>query len=102
MASAVTATVDEVLEAYQLAPSKSEKGAKFEELMVDYFQLDPTLSRQYHRVSRWIDWPHREGTADTGIDLVAQDRVTGEWAAIQCKFYAPGRVARGQSHHCHA
>lgn len=89
MATAVTATVDEVLEAFQFAPSKSEKGTKFEELMVSYFQLDPTLSRQYRNVSRWIDWSHREGTVDAGIDLVAQDRTTGEWTAIQCKFFAP-------------
>lgn len=38
---------------------------------------------------RWIDWPDRKGKADTGIDLVARARYTGEITAIQCKFYEP-------------
>ncbi|NLE98898.1 MAG: DEAD/DEAH box helicase family protein, partial [Propionibacterium sp.] len=89
MSTRVTATVDEVLDAFQLAPSMSEKGARFEELMVRYFELDPTLSKQYDKVVRWSEWEHREGTADTGIDLVAHDRITDSWTAIQCKFFAP-------------
>ncbi|HMR12506.1 MAG TPA: DEAD/DEAH box helicase family protein [Arachnia sp.] len=57
--------------------------------MVDYFGLDPVLADRYENVSRWIDWDHRAGAVDTGIDLVAQDRASGEWTAIQCKFYEP-------------
>jgi predicted helicase len=57
--------------------------------MVDYFWLDPTLSVEYDEVQRWPDWSHREGKADTGIDLVARNRITGEWTAIQCKFFDP-------------
>ena len=30
-----------------------------------------------------------QGQADTGIDLVARERDTGEYTAIQCKFYEP-------------
>ncbi|WP_040283702.1 hypothetical protein [Tessaracoccus massiliensis] len=62
--------------------------------MVDYFQLDPTLSSRYTNVSRWVDWAHRGESPDVGIDLVAQDKETGGWSAIQCKFFAPNHYLR--------
>lgn len=37
----------------------------------------------------WNEWPHKGQVGDVGIDLVAQDRATGEYFAIQCKFYLP-------------
>lgn len=83
------ASVHEVIEAFRGEPSNSERGTKFEQLMVRYFELDPTLSQQYEQVWRWIDWPDRQGKADTGIDLVARERDTGDYTAIQCKFYEP-------------
>ncbi|MDN5543841.1 MAG: DEAD/DEAH box helicase [Rhodococcus sp. (in: high G+C Gram-positive bacteria)] len=82
-------SVHEVIEAFRQAPSNSERGTKFEQLMVRYFELDPLLSQQYEKVWRWIDWPGRKGKPDTGIDLVARERDTGEFTAIQCKFYEP-------------
>lgn len=82
-------SVHEVIEALRKAPSNSERGMKFEKLMVRYFELDPMLSQQYDSVWRWIDWPDRKGKVDTGIDLVARERDTGEYTAIQCKFYEP-------------
>ncbi len=57
--------------------------------MVRFFELDPALNQQYESVWRWIDWPDRQGKPDTGIDLVARERDTGEYTAIQCKFYEP-------------
>ncbi len=57
--------------------------------MVRYFELDPTMAQQYDAVWRWIDWPDRRGRTDTGIDLVARERDTGNYTAIQCKFYEP-------------
>lgn len=83
------ASVHEVIEAFRAAPSNSERGTKFEQLMVRYFKLDPMLSQQYDAVWRWIDWPGRAGKPDTGIDLVARERDSGEYTAIQCKFYEP-------------
>ncbi|WP_024794334.1 DEAD/DEAH box helicase [Tomitella biformata] len=83
------ASVHEVIEAFRTAPSNSERGTKFEQLMVRYFQLDPTLGQQYDQVWRWMDWPGRDGKPDTGIDLVARERDTGAYTAIQCKFYEP-------------
>lgn len=82
-------SIHEVIEAFRKAPSNSERGTKFEQLMVRYFELDPMLSQQYDAVWRWIDWPGRDGKADTGIDLVARERDTGNLTAIQCKFYEP-------------
>lgn len=86
---ATTTTIHQVIDELRTAPSNSERGSKFERLMVDYFHLDPTLSVEYDEVTGWHDWTHREGTHDTGIDLVARSRDTGEWTAIQCKFYDP-------------
>ena len=84
--------IQEVIDAFNEAPTTVERGTKFEELMVDYFTLDPVLSSQYDQVMRWTDWPHRQGSADVGIDLVAREKSTGGWSAIQCKFYAPNHV----------
>ena len=83
------ASVHEVIEAFRKAPTNVERGTKFEQLMVRYFELDPMLSQQYDKVWRWIDWPGRDGKPDTGIDLVAQERDSGKFTAIQCKFYEP-------------
>ena len=86
---ATRATVHDVIEDFRAAPTNSERGTRFEKLMVDYFWLDPTLSVEYDEVQRWSDWSHREAKHDTGIDLVARNKVTGDWTAIQCKFYDP-------------
>lgn len=40
-----------------------------------------------------MDWPGRDGKADTVIELVARVRDTGGYAAIQCKFYAPDHTS---------
>lgn len=85
-------TVLDVIQAFDDAASNSERGTRFEELMVSYFEHDPLLNDTYEKVTRWADWAHRAGTVDTGIDLVAQHRQTGEWSAIQCKFYSRHHV----------
>lgn len=82
-------SIHQVIEAFRREPTNSERGTKFEQLMVRYFELDPMLSQQYDAVWRWIDWPDRQGKPDTGIDLVARDRDSGALTAIQCKFYEP-------------
>lgn len=87
-------SIHEVMAAFREAPSNSERGTKFEKLMVRYFELDPLLAQQYDAVWRWIDWPDRKGKPDTGIDLVARERDTGEYTAIQCKFYEPTHTLR--------
>lgn len=87
-------SIHEVMEAFRQAPSNSERGTKFEKLMVRYFELDPMLAQQYDAAWRWIDWPDRKGKPDTGIDLVARERDTGEYTAIQCKFYEATHTLR--------
>ena len=86
---ATRATVHDVIDELRTATSNVERGEKFERLMVEYFWLDPTLSVAYDEVTRWPDWSHRENTHDCGIDLVARRKDTGEWTAIQCKFFDP-------------
>ncbi|WP_337109883.1 DEAD/DEAH box helicase [Prescottella equi] len=85
----MSTSIHEVIEAFRQSPDNVERGTKFEQLMVRYFELDPMLSQQYDAVWRWIDWPGRNGKPDTGIDLVARERDSGTFTAIQCKFYEP-------------
>lgn len=71
------------------ALDERDKGEKFERLMQGYFRTDPEWALQFSEVWLWSEWPGRDGRPDTGIDLVAASRETGELTAIQCKFYAP-------------
>jgi len=91
-------SINDVIDALRQAPTNFDRGTLFEKLMVRYFQLDPALSQQYDSVWRWPEWPERKdkGKNDTGIDLVARERDTGEYTAIQCKFYEPNHhLAKG-------
>lgn len=67
------------------------QGDKFERLMRSFLLTDPTYSNVFNEVWLWNDFPFRKdfGGKDTGIDLVAST-YTGEYWAIQCKFYADG------------
>jgi predicted helicase len=71
------------------ALSEADKGAKFERLVQSYLRVDPVFSDQFSEVWLWGEWPGNQGKHDTGIDLVAKSRTTGELTAIQCKFFAP-------------
>ncbi|MEY6564445.1 DEAD/DEAH box helicase [Streptomyces sp. PGLac3x] len=58
--------------------------------MVQYLGADPDWREQFTQVWMYHDWPGAEhDKRDVGIDLVAQDRETGGFCAIQCKFYEP-------------
>ena len=81
------ATIKDVLVALRELPDNASRGFKFEDLMVRYFKLHPVLANEYDEVCRWKDWRFNGGRADTGIDLVARNRESGGWTAIQCKFY---------------
>lgn len=93
----MSVTVHEVLDDLrEKATSERDKGSRFEQLMAAYLQTDPLFADQFSDVWLWQDWPGRDGKSDTGIDLVAVDRVTGENVAIQCKFYAENHtVSKG-------
>jgi predicted helicase len=86
----VTVTVHDVLDELRGAAwDERDKGDRFERLIVAYLRTDPLYVQKYDEVWRWSDWPDRNNRPDTGIDLVARDRATGELCAIQCKFYLP-------------
>ncbi|WP_109472766.1 DEAD/DEAH box helicase [Ornithinimicrobium cavernae] len=86
----MSASIYEVLEQLRgSATSEVDKGSKLEQLMLSYLQTDPVFAEQFSDVWLWQDWPGRDGKHDTGIDLVAVDKITGSNVAIQCKFYAP-------------
>ena len=87
---ATRTTVQQVIDEFRTTyDTNVERGEAFEKLMVAYFRLDPTLAAEYDLVERWPNWNHNEGTHDSGIDLVARTTATGEWTAIQCKFFDP-------------
>ncbi|CEG55682.1 DEAD/DEAH box helicase [Legionella fallonii] len=65
-----------------------DKGTQFERLMAKYLMTDPQYADRLEDVWLWSDWPDRDGT-DVGIDLVACEKGTGEYWAIQCKFFDP-------------
>ena len=60
--------------------------------MKTYFLNDPLYGERFSNVWLWSEWaaarPDFAG-ADTGVDLVAEER-RGGYCAIQCKCYAPG------------
>lgn len=86
----VGTTIYDVLEELRAsALSEADKGAKFERLMRAYLRFDPVFADQFSDVWLWGEWPGNAGKHDTGIDLVAKDRNTGDHVAIQCKFFAP-------------
>ena len=76
----------------QTSTSERDKGDKFERLVAAYLTIDPLHKEKYSDVWLWSEWPGRHNQPDTGIDIVAQDRYTGEYTAIQCKFYHPNHT----------
>jgi predicted helicase len=78
---------DILIELAQAAISSRDKGDKFERLMEGYLKTDPLYTARFSDVWQWSDWPNRDNKTDTGIDLVARERETGELCAIQCKFF---------------
>ncbi|MBY4598934.1 DEAD/DEAH box helicase family protein [bacterium BD-1] len=73
------------------AKSEREKGTYFEDLVLAYLRTEATYRDLYSQVWTWAEWAPSHGFSakDDGIDLVAQDAATGEFHAIQCKFYDP-------------
>lgn len=64
-------------------------GDKFERLFASYLVTDPYYKDRFSNVWLWTEWPGRGNKPDTGIDLVAEERIGGSLCAIQCKFYDP-------------
>jgi predicted helicase len=83
-------TLEDILKQYREdARSNRQMGDKFERLMCRFFELDPIYAEHFSNVWMWSEWPGRGNMGDTGIDIVAEERATGNFCAIQCKFYLP-------------
>lgn len=86
-------TLNTILEEFRrTATSTRDLGDKFEHLTVQYLETDPLYKEHFSKVWLWMDFPKRNKAPDTGIDLVAQERDTGDYCAIQCKCYDPNHV----------
>ena len=86
----MTTTIHTILEEFrQDAIHKRDLGDKFERLMVAFLKSDPIWKDLFSNVWLWSDFPKRGNAPDTGIDLVAEESATGDYWAIQCKFYDP-------------
>jgi predicted helicase len=94
----VATTVYELLDELRATSlDELDKGDKFERLIAAYLTTAPEWVQRFSDVWLWSEWPGRDGKPDTGIDLVAKHRETGDYAAIQCKFYGPDKtVSKGR------
>lgn len=85
--------LNELLEKYRAsARDTREKGDYFERLVKVFLEHDDTQKQFFSEVWTYPEWAKQKGwsTTDTGIDLVAKLADGTGYAAIQCKFYAPG------------
>ncbi|HQS03772.1 MAG TPA: DEAD/DEAH box helicase family protein [Halothiobacillus sp.] len=75
----------------ETAQTEREKGTYFEQLIMAYLRNEASYIDLYQQVWSYAEWASAQSLdkRDTGIDLVAQTRGTGEFHAIQCKFYSP-------------
>ncbi|XKE94435.1 DEAD/DEAH box helicase family protein [Metaplanococcus flavidus] len=74
-----------------------DRGTYFEQLVQIYLQKEPIYKNLYSDVWQLKDVPKEYGISkrDTGVDLVARNRNTGELTAIQAKFYK-GKVGKAE------
>jgi predicted helicase len=83
-------TIRDILEFFrEEARNNRDLGDKFERLIAAYLTKDPYYATHFSDVWLWMEWPGRNNMGDIGIDLVAQERATGDFTAIQCKFLDP-------------
>ncbi|MBX7246193.1 MAG: DEAD/DEAH box helicase family protein [Candidatus Sumerlaeaceae bacterium] len=89
MGQGMTTTFQDLLnELTEAARTNRDKGTQFEKLIANYLMTDPQYADRLSDVWLWSEWPDR-WDSDVGIDLVARERGTGDYWAIQCKFYDP-------------
>lgn len=67
-----------------------DRGTLFELLVAAYLEKEPMYARLFNKVWKLSEVPEEYNIPkkDTGVDLVARKRETGELVAVQCKFYA--------------
>ena len=72
-------------------PTNRDKGTRFERFFAKFLETDPQYASRLEKVWLWERWPDKWGS-DDGIDIVARERGTGDYWAIQCKSYDSSRV----------
>ena len=81
----------------QSSSDQKDKGTRFENLVLDFLQNDPTYKNDFTKIQTYADWAQEHtdlvpNKKDIGIDLVATnlclDNEPQTYTAIQCKFYA--------------
>jgi len=89
----MTTTIHSLLEEFrQAAKSKRDLGDKFERLVAKLLSNRSLYIKDKYIAMFGYGWNGQveEHNRITGIDLVAKERYTGDYCAIQCKFYDPG------------
>lgn len=73
-----------------------DRGTAFEKMAVAYFKNEPAYKNKFSDVWMLSEVPaeYNISRVDTGVDIVAKDRVSGKLTAIQAKFYK-GKVSKG-------
>jgi len=68
------------------------RGTLFELLVLTFLKNEPTYVRLFDEVWKLCDVPEEYNIPkkDTGVDLVAREKNTGDIVAIQCKYHAKG------------
>lgn len=81
--------IKEIDEIYS-TDKQRDRGTRFEKLTRAYFEKEPMYTRLFDNVWMLQDVPAEYGIPknDTGVDLVAKERETGNLVAIQAKYYA--------------
>ncbi len=88
-------TIHTLLDQYRhLSQDQLQKGKLFEKMMTQFLRTDPQYANRLDAVWMWNEWPERWKEDNTGIDLVAREKDTGNYWAIQCKFYDPGTALK--------
>lgn len=72
----------------ETARTAREQGELFERFIIQFLKQDKYYGQLFTNIWRWKDWPGSGNTGDIGIDLVAEERDTGNLWAIQVKFHA--------------
>jgi Predicted helicase len=69
--------------------NQRDRGTAFEKLVVAYLKNEPTYKNLYSDVWMLNEVPEKYHIPknDTGVDIVARSKSTGELAAVQAKFY---------------
>lgn len=90
------ATFDELIaQVNDKVKEKRDRGTAFEKIVVAYLKNEPTYHNKFSHVWTLNEVPDEFGISkkDTGVDIVAQDRITGGLTAVQAKFYK-GKVSK--------